>query len=177
MLHTLSTPEPNYSLWLCPSQGKGFELQRLIDQLAKQFSSPTFLAHVTLCSPIKQQTQLAQAMFNSLAKELKPQMITPHQLIIGAHFYQSLYFSLQETVALKAMHKKAATHFNSPAKADYLSHISLVYKEPSQYDAHQACQLLSHKQPNPCLFNQLCLVNTLGDISSWKVDLTSTLNA
>lgn len=119
-----------YSLWVCPPKDSDLylKLKKLVEKLAKRFSSPIFEPHVTLLGDLKISSENVISKTEELAKIIKPYKITLDFIDYTDNLYQSLVIRVLATKEVVDANKKTRDMYNNHSGILYVPHISIIYK-------------------------------------------------
>jgi 2'-5' RNA ligase len=116
-----------YHLWLMPS-GTLYELLAdTITKLSRTYRAPCFHPHVTLLGTVPGAESEIATRATQLAQELDPfevRLATPG---FTEHYFQCLFFQVEETRQLMDAHAKARVLFQRGTDPPYKPHLSLLY--------------------------------------------------
>ncbi len=117
------------AFWLVPHCRERAALQSLINDLARQFSAPEFVPHVTVYSCRRTPGQRELAVMAALAENRRPVVMRPTELACSGRLTQALFASLAEHPALDGLSR--ALHAGVPLPSDYQlnPHLSLLYQK------------------------------------------------
>jgi len=162
------TTATKYSLWLEPDPDTRARLQPLMATLAERLASPLFAPHITLCSPLHGDPEDLAMYCSQLATQTGAIHVTPLSIDHGVSYYRSLYITLDADAPLKALHASACEHFQVPVLSSYFPHISLVYAPPDTLDDETRAMSLVGDLAKPLRFHQITLLDTSGDLHTWR---------
>lgn len=165
----MQVTDKKYSLWLCPAAIFETAIQNQISVLADILSSPAFKPHITLCSPITgDPMQLTEEML-SFAAGNRAINIHATEFAFTTDFYKSLYIKVDKSQSLLRLQKESLKNLGSSEMRSFDPHISLAYKQASEFNAEQIIATLDNQLLNSMLFNRVVLMETSGEIKDWYV--------
>lgn len=161
-----------YSLWLVPDNSIRSELQRLIDQLAHEFDSPSLPPHVTLLGEIEEPEAIVWAKTELLVARAAPMRIYFHDLLPGDEFFRALTYGAYSTGALFELNLLAQVFFMK--NKAYSSHLSVAY---GKFDTQERLGLVDRAaraeiSGKSFVANRIELWKTEGEVSEWKLTQT-----
>lgn len=128
-----------HSLWLVPSGESKQQLQDLIDEVASELGTRSFLPHVTLVAALMGPIEEILATTKSLASQLDPYdfywwsddddtAIHDHPIGYRDAFFQCVFARLQKSETVMAANTLAKNAFPERlSDPPYMPHLSLVY--------------------------------------------------
>ncbi len=120
---------PRVAFWLVPRFQEREILQSLIAELARRFSAPVFLPHVTVYSCRRTPGQRELAVMAALAGSCRPVAARPAGLACTGRLTQALFARLKDTPEISGLSR--ALHAGVPLPSDYelVPHLSLLYQK------------------------------------------------
>ncbi|MCL9780644.1 hypothetical protein M9194_04235 [Vibrio sp. S4M6] len=116
-----------FAIWAIPSEPSLSRLQSIINRLASEMNTPSFLPHVTMFIGETEQAELI-TRFTTVVDQL-PLLLSPCTRVDGDDFiFKFLYMQLQKNDALISGNSRFAT---LDANSDYAfnPHLSLAYND------------------------------------------------
>jgi putative hydrolase of the HAD superfamily len=119
---------PRVAFWLVPHRRERAALQSLINELARHFSAPVFVPHVTVYSCRRTPAQRELAVMAALAGTSRPVVTRPTELACSGRLTQTLFARLADNPAVDGLYR--ALHAEVPLPSDYQlnPHLSLLYQ-------------------------------------------------
>jgi len=120
---------PRVAFWLVPRCQERATLQSLIVDLARRFSAPVFVPHVTVYSCRRTLGQRELAVMTALARSCRPIAANPASLASTGRLTQALFARLPDLPEISALSR--ALHAGVPMPSDYglVPHMSLLYQK------------------------------------------------
>lgn len=162
--------EMRYSLWLCFAPDSSAPIQSTINQLAIQYTSLAFPAHMTICSGLTGNIDQLKSTLIDFAEIHAPISLLGKQFSYRKTRYQSLFIELELNEALRQFQKNTLNtlYEYTPASLSFFPHVSLAYLEPSTFDAPSAITQLNKQLLKNIIADRLLLMETSGNQDSWN---------
>ena len=117
----------SHSSWFTPSDKAYDELSKMISQLSKKYSTPSFEPHVTLLgSIIDPETEVFEKI-SSIANQLQPFEVKLTNVGYQNEFFRCLFIKAEESKELIRSNSLARKLFNRETDPPYMPHLSLMY--------------------------------------------------
>ncbi len=116
----------NYSIWVIPSESVNITLQKIIDQLSKEFGGPLFEPHMTIIGGINQGLSEIEEKTYKIAQTLNTLELTLGPVSFSTTYFQNVLVRVNSTALLMQLNldfKKVFGEENSV----FMPHISLLY--------------------------------------------------
>jgi 2'-5' RNA ligase len=115
------------SLWLIPSENIYKSLTKLICQLSKKFSAPSFEPHITLIGKLVGSEEDIISKTSKLSDIIKPFRIRLTWVAYSDNFFRCLFIRAEETSDILEANIKAREIFDRLQDPKYTPHLSLLY--------------------------------------------------
>lgn len=122
---------PRVAFWLVPQQADRQKLEEHIASLAKEFSAPQFVPHVTLYSCFRTHQQLELAVLARLARQSKPIAMLSEGLSGKERMSRALFIDLQLGDSSFNLSRNLAEGVPEPSEYFFEPHLSLLYQDLS----------------------------------------------
>lgn len=164
---------PRVAYWLVPQRQQRQKLQALILALAKRFSAPVFVPHVTVytCSRSSQQQELA--VLAALAGSCPAVTLCPVGLDGKDTLTRSLFVKFTAAPVVESLHQSLHRTVPLPSSYELTPHLSLLYQVlPAAVRDVLVCETVFPRQE--ILFDELWAVaipaqlKTLDDMVGWQ---------
>lgn len=119
--------EEYYSIWLMPTGNIYYKFARIITQLSKEYSSPSFEPHVTLLTRILASEEKMLIKTEKLASSLKPLEVQLTTLEYLDYYFRALFVKVVKTSQILKAYRKAIKLFGIKNPEEYMPHLSLLY--------------------------------------------------
>jgi 2'-5' RNA ligase len=116
------------TLWLVPVGSQREELRRLIDDLARETTGPSFEPHVTLLGGLSGSPQEIARRVAPLAADLP--LLHVGRVETGDTRHRSVFFSIEPSGELVALRAEIASRLGAGARK-FSPHLSVVYGDHS----------------------------------------------
>lgn len=126
-----------YSLWLLPCADDAQWLAAMIDDLARQFGTPPFIAHVTVQGDSVSSCEGLSTLARSLAHTTEVQRWPIADVASSAHFFRTLYLAFAPRDDFTLLQQGAAAATQTRVGLSPFPHLSLAYGNAP--DAAAAC--------------------------------------
>src|SRR5579864_8543296 len=114
-----------YSLWLQPEDKVLEDMQKIIKQLAKQYSAPIFEPHITLLGDLNLSKEQALDRAFQLSSNLNVFTTQLSQLDYTDAYFKCVFIKAKESKQVVEIFEKARKVFKVNGK--YMPHLSLMY--------------------------------------------------
>jgi hypothetical protein len=151
------------SIWIMPPEPVALDLQLVIDDLSRRYSTPRFRAHVTLIGGVE---VIGPAPLASLATMESPE-VRAKAIVTSGDYFRCVTASAVLTPSLRALRRKAATLVRA-SKEKYEPHLSLVYGELSGQQRAAIVRELATLAIPPFRAEALEAVATSGAVEGWR---------
>jgi len=90
----------NYSIWVIPSESVNITLQKIIDQLSKEFGGPLFEPHMTIIGGINQGLSEIEEKTYKIAQTLNTLELTLGPVSFSTTYFQNVLVRVNSTALL-----------------------------------------------------------------------------
>ncbi|HIA99465.1 MAG TPA: hypothetical protein EYO30_05690 [Gemmatimonadetes bacterium] len=154
--------QPNYSIWLLPSETDKLYLSQTIQPLGKKYDAPVFDPHCTLFSPITD-PESAKTIIDQL--NFKPFEVTMSGLNQSDNIWKTLFIELENNAQMTILNQLFSQTIDF--EYDFQPHISLIYKELNMNTKKTVIEKLIVK--NSYRMGSIAIVDTSGPVEDWKI--------
>lgn len=158
----------SYALWLIPQGTLYEETEKIIAELAKEFSAPAFHPHVTLLGGISGNEEEIVRLCSRLAKALRPFSIKLTTIDYLDDFYRCLYIRVEESKVIKEANAKAKEILGQNAACPYMPHLSLLYGNLSPSTKERIISSLDEIFEREFSVDRFFLVSLAGEPEVWN---------
>ncbi|MCX8056562.1 MAG: hypothetical protein N3F03_02995 [Ignavibacteria bacterium] len=156
------------SIWLMFDKHSEALLQKLIEDLSKQFNTPSFKPHLTLLPAIEFDENLVDR-FSKFTQEIFPIELEVLGINTSNEFYKSIFLEIKKTNQLENIYQRSLEIFkDGKTNSKFEPHISLFYSYHSIEVINKIINDLQTYQFNKILVNKISLVSTEGTPEFWK---------
>jgi 2'-5' RNA ligase len=134
-----------FSVWLVPEEKDNEYLRTIVDNLAKQYSSPVFSPHLTLAGSITSSLEEAKNAVDEVFKKTRPFKIRKTKLNQSELFFKTVFIELELDDNLKNLYIAFAEKIKEGDISTFKPHISLIYKLMSEQEKLKIIEKLSIK--------------------------------
>lgn len=161
--------QDRYALWLIPSGTLYEETQKIIAQLAQEFSAPLFHPHVTLLGGISGRKDEIVSLCLKLAAVLKPFTVNLTSMSCLDDFYRCLFIQVEASEEISIANANAVTIFGQEATIPYFPHLSLLYGNHPPEVKESIIKRLGITPGREFFVDHFCLVSLAGGPQDWKI--------
>ena len=155
-----------FSAWLIPEEKHSGQLQELINRLAQENNSPTFVPHCTLVGKIVLDSKFSFDEIKTFCNEISSVSLNVSKLMSEKTLFKSLFIQLIKDKFIVDFQKKIANIFIERGPYHFDPHLSLMYKiVPSEKQKKIIAGILL---PDHINFNRISIVNTGGIVDEWN---------
>ncbi|MDA1079158.1 MAG: 2'-5' RNA ligase family protein [bacterium] len=116
-----------YSFWLVPTNETRQKLQTVVEEYAKIYDSPTFVPHVTICSPIESTDEEVVEAVKRAVADTNPFEVKFADVEFSTTYFQCVFVRAKTTAALLQTHLAIKDAFHDTREHVFMPHASLVY--------------------------------------------------
>lgn len=163
-----------YAFWLTPSNEDSLYLGNIIQQLAFEHTSMTFLPHITIYGTVYMESTEAAAILQSAVTDIKPLNIEIDRVTYTSEFFKSIYIQIKTNENLEKLHNSFNKQLNDHVEYAFDPHISLIYQNLTSEQKEGIIKNIQIK--NTYRMESVCTVN-LGQkeediykIDQWRVE-------
>ena len=156
-----------YSLWLMPTEKTRDDLQRIIADFSRKYSTPRFEPHVTLIGEIQAPASVVRSQTENLATLLKPFEIRLREVAHLDQYYRCVFIKAEKTNALIDAHSKACAVLKQDDDEDYMPHLSLVYGDLAPSTKRRVLQDIGNELLVAFEVKGIYLYDTGGQPEAW----------
>ena len=160
-----------YSLWLVPAGDAEKVLQAVLERLAREYTGPTFLPHVTLLGGIVGSESEIVSRSRELAAQIAPFAVHLDGVDSGESYFQSVFATASPTPELLAVREAAQQAFPEAPVEPYRPHLSLLYGDLSAEIKRTVVEGLRGTLPASFEARTLVLVQTGDAVADWRYPL------
>lgn len=117
-----------YAIWIIPQEPVYSTLKQAIDQLAKEFSSPTFEPHMTLLVSTRKELSEIEQLVRELANQTEHFEVSLGSVSFSTTYFQSVFVRVNSTAKLMQLNLDAKNLLQEENNV-FMPHISLLYGE------------------------------------------------
>ncbi len=154
-----------FSVWLIPEEKHFGQFQELINRLAQENNSPTFVPHCTLVGKIVLDPIFSFAKIKTICNETKPISLSVSKLMSEKTLFKSLFIQIIKDKFVVDFQKKIANIFIKREPYHFDPHLSLMYKIVS--DVKQKKITAGISLPDHINFDRISIVNTGETVDNW----------
>jgi len=166
--------EEVYSLWFMPKGQIADDLQALIIELSRRYSTPKFQPHVTLIGELALPPAETIDKIKDLAALLKPFTIRMKEVTYLNEYFRCLFIKAARTEALIHAHSTANKVFKQDG-SEYMPHLSLVYGDLETDTKQEIIREIDKGINIEFLAKEIYLYNTAGNPEEWYCLLETAL--
>ena len=163
-----------FSAWLIPEERHSGQLQELINRLAQENNSPTFVPHCTLVGKIVLDSKFSFDDIKTFCNEISSVSLNVSKLMSEKTLFKSLFIQLIKDKFIVDFQKKIANFFIKREPYKFDPHLSLMYKIVSAEKQKKILSCIS--LPDQINFNYISIVNTGQNVDEWKIVHTQKLS-
>lgn len=152
------------SIWLVPPEPVALDLQLVIDDLSRRYSTPRFRPHVTLIGGVEVS---GPAPLASLAT-MESAEVRAKAIVASGDYFRCVTAPAVLTASLRALRRKAAAMFERASKEKYEPHLSLLYGALSREQRAAIVRELATLTIPPFRAEALEAVVTSGAVEGWR---------
>lgn len=156
-----------YSLWLLPVGKTRDDLQRIIADFSRKYSTPRFEPHVTLIGEIQAPAPVVKSQTENLATLLEPFKIRLREVAYLDRYFRCVFIKAEKTNALIDAHSKACAVLDHGDDEDYMPHLSLVYGNLAPSTKRRVVQEIENVLLVDFEVKDIHLYNTGGQPEAW----------
>lgn len=116
------------SVWLVPAKNDDVYLRDIINNLGKEYGSPTFNPHLTLFPGINIKLNTLKSAINDIFTNVKPFKIKKIKIDQSEAFFKTVFIEFELDEKLKNLYLALTEKINNRDVATFKPHISLMYK-------------------------------------------------
>lgn len=116
------------SVWLVPAKNDDIYLRDIINNLGKEYGSPTFNPHLTLFPGINIKLNTLKSVINDIFTNVKPFKIKKIKIDQSEAFFKTVFIEFELDEKLKNLYLALAEKTDNRNIATFKPHISLIYK-------------------------------------------------
>ena len=161
------------SAWLNPEEKHFGQLQELINRLAQENNSPTFIPHCTLVGEIILDSNFSFDEIDIFCAQANPITLNVSKIMSEKTLFKSLYIQLKKEKIIVNFQEKLANFFINREPYKFDPHLSLMYKIVSAEKQKKIISCIS--LPDQINFNYISIVNTGQNVDEWKIVQTQKL--
>ena len=154
-----------FSVWLIPEEKHFGQFQELINRLAQENNSPTFVPHCTLVGKIVLDPIFSFDDIKTFCNEISSVSLNVSKLMSEKTLFKSLFIQLIKDKFIVDLQKKIANIFIKRGPYHFDPHLSLMYKIVS--DVKQKKITAGISLPDHINFDRISIVNTGETVDNW----------
>lgn len=116
------------SVWLVPAKNDNVYLGNIINNLGKEYGSPTFDPHLTLFGNINIETEELKEAIDRVSNKIKPFKIKKTAISQSELFFKTVFIEFELNEELKNLFIALSRKTDNRDIATFKPHISLIYK-------------------------------------------------
>lgn len=116
------------SVWLVPAKNDDVYLRDIINNLGKEYRSPTFNPHLTLFPGINIKLNTLKSAINDIFTNIKPFKIKKIKIDQSEVFFKTVFIEFELNEELKNLFIALSRKTDNRDIATFKPHISLIYK-------------------------------------------------
>ena len=165
-----------FSIWLLPSDDGLLYLNEVVQTLAAKYSTPVFLPHLTVASPVQSELPAITSILEAYSQQYNSFSLDVVAIDTSPRRFESVVLLMKRTAILDSFRTNVWVG-NSTNKDDlcvipFRPHVSLVYGELSADIRKEIVESLEVK--GPFCFSQLALMSPgpngdWNDVLHWQV--------
>ena len=153
-------------IWMMPDDKLKERIQRIINSLGKEFSTPLFVPHVTLAGSNDIGEKIMIKKTKDLSEQIKPFKIKLDGFDYSDNYFSSLFVLCEKTKDLTNANSLARKSFGI-ATNDYMPHMSLIYTDELSEDQKKDIIKKLGKLKGEFEVKKLSLFATMGPVEKW----------
>lgn len=168
------------SVWLVPKESDKNYLQTIIQNLAKEYDSPSFTPHLTLISDTNIKLNDLIKIIDEVFEKTKAFKIQKTNVSQSELFFKTVFIEFELNENLKTLFNNLSEKIDKRRIEEFNPHISLIYKKMSENEKLNIIKNLSIK--NDFIIDKVVInapgvgQNDFMDISSWRNVYEKKLN-
>lgn len=120
---------PRVAFWLVPRITEKLLLEEKIKALAKTYSSPVFLPHVTLYSCERSEDRQELGLLAAIAKQSSSFTMSVDSLGSSDRLAQTFFLNLRSCAEAERLSQSLATRLPKTSNYSFVPHLSLIYQD------------------------------------------------
>jgi len=158
-----------YSLWLLPSVGQERLWIKRIHRLSRIWGVPLFRPHVTLLGSMSKAKFFLHQQTLILSRLLNPLVVNFYNVSSTALYFRAICLNAPRPARAILRSRELALSAMGLRRSVFQPHFSLVYGSFSKWDRQRIINGFRFDLPQSLRLNRLALVQTEGEVTSWKV--------
>lgn len=169
-----------YSVWLVPQKNDEQYLKKIINKLARDYSAPLFIPHLTLFTETNFSLEKLQQIIDAVFKHQQPFEITKTGIGQSDYFWKTVFLEFELNETLRRLFESISEKTDPGDISLFKPHISLIYKTLTKEERMRITESIQSK--NKFILDRVFVTipkegdNDFSDIENWRHPYKKTLN-
>lgn len=156
-----------FAIWFLFNEDDNDYLNRIIQDLSKQYTSIVFVPHITAYGLVETNLETIEKTVLECIYGVKPFLVEKIKLNYSDDFWKTLFIKIKQNEYLNSINKKLTSKLSKFSKFKFLPHVSLIYKKMNKQEKEHLANNLDIK--DSFVISKMGILEFSESIAHWKI--------